>query len=251
MSIRIALLSDIHGNTIALDAVLEDIRSQGKIDSYWILGDIVNQGYDPVGVMNRVSTLPNIRCVVGNTDRYVFNGGRRGPSFEHVIADPRLLPALVSVEQGNGWVRGAMSATGQFEWLRDLPFEQRMVLPDGTRLLGVHASLVNDELGFANDTTEAEFRERFPDLRSDLVFAGHTHEEADLTVDGVRYIALGCVANPELADLRARYAILEADESGYRIVRRRVAYDYERVVEAIKGAHHPSETWLLKFYNRA
>ncbi len=248
---RIAMLSDIHGNSIALDAVLDDIRSQGGVDSYWILGDLFNQGFDPVGVVERISKLPSTRCVSGNTDRYAITGGRRGPSVERVMSDPRLLNSLVSVEQGNGWARGAIFATGWFGWLRDLPFEQRMSLPDGTRLLGVHASLASDELVVVEGTAAKEAEEMFPDCQADVIFAGHAHLESDLTLDGVRYVTLGSLSNPMTADLRAKYAILDADESGYQVVRRHVEFDYQRVIEAIRAAHHPSEAWLLKFYKRS
>jgi len=131
-----------------------------------------------------------------------------------------------------------------------MPFEQRMTLPDGTRLLGVHASLASDEFVIIETSTAEEATEVFPDCQADLVFAGHAHLESDKTFDGVRYITLGSIANPMNSDLRAKYAILEADESGYEVIRRYVEFDYERVVEAIKAAHHPSEPWLLKFYPR-
>ena len=51
---RIALLSDIHGNPLALDAVLSDIAAQGGVDTYWVLGDFSSLGYDPVSVLERV-----------------------------------------------------------------------------------------------------------------------------------------------------------------------------------------------------
>ena len=247
---RIAMLSDIHGNSIALDAVLDDIKSQGGVDSYWILGDLFNQGYDPVGVMDRITKLPSTRCVSGNTDRYAIRGERRGPSVERVMKNPQLLDALVSVEQGNGWARGAISAAGWFEWLRDLPFEQRVTLPDGTRLLGVHASLASDELVVIESTTATQAEKMFPDCQADVVFAGHAHLESDLTFNDVRYVTLGSIANPMTSDLRAKYAILDADRSGYKVIRRYVELDYQRVIESIKAAHHPSEPWLLKFYQR-
>ncbi len=56
---KIAVLSDIHGNSVALDAVLRDISSQGGVDAYWVLGDLVALGPDPVGVLERLSKLPN------------------------------------------------------------------------------------------------------------------------------------------------------------------------------------------------
>ena len=84
-----------------------------------------------------------------------------------------------------------------------------------------------------------------------MVFAGHAHLESNLTFSGVRYVTLGSIANPMTSDLRAKYAILDADESGYKIVRRHVEFDYQQVIEAIRAAHHPSEPWLLKFYQHS
>ena len=248
---RIAMLSDIHGNPIALDAVLEDLKTQGPIDEHWILGDHFNQGYDPVGAIERIAKLPALRCVSGNTDRYAIHGGRRGPSLERIIKDPEnMVNMLTSVEQGNGWARGAVTATGWFNWLKNMPFEQRLTLPDGTRLLGVHASLKSDEWVVIETTTAQEAEEIFPNHQADLVFAGHAHAESDKALSGTRYITLGGIANPLTPDMRAKYAILEADTSGYQITFRHVAFDYQQVVDAIKKAQHPSEPWLLKFYQR-
>ena len=76
---RIALLSDIHGNPLALDAVLADIEAQGGVDTYWLLGDFSSLGYDPVGVLERVTKLPNAFFLRGNHDRYTVTGERPGP----------------------------------------------------------------------------------------------------------------------------------------------------------------------------
>lgn len=247
---RLAMLSDIHGNSIALDAVLDDIQSIGGVDEYWILGDHVNQGYDPAGVMARLDRLEPKRCVSGNTDRYLVDGSRRGPSVERVLANPELMDRVVSAEQGSGWARGVLTATGHYDWVRELQFEHRTTLPDGTRLLGVHASLASDEWVPIASTTAAEIADHFPGLDADLVFAGHAHLESDNTFDGVRFVTLGSVANSMNEDRRAKYAILEADAAGYKVTRRRVAFDYDRLVSEIRATRHPSEPWLLGFYLR-
>lgn len=247
---RIALLSDIHGNTRAFDAVLEDIAALGGVDEFWFLGDHVNQGHDPVGVMERLDRIDNKRCVSGNTDRYLVDGSRRGPSVERVLANPELMNRVVSAEQGSGWARGALTATGFYDWLRDLPFEQRMTLPDGTRLLGVHASLATDEWVPIETSTESEVLAHFPNVAADLVFAGHAHLESDHTFSHTRYVTLGSVSNSQNDDRGAKYAILDADASGYRVTRRRVGFDYDALIGDIKAARHPSEPFLLKFYER-
>ena len=57
---RIALLSDVHGNLITLEAVLKDIEANGGVDGYWVLGDLAALGYDPVGTLERLSKLPGV-----------------------------------------------------------------------------------------------------------------------------------------------------------------------------------------------
>jgi predicted phosphodiesterase len=219
---RIALLSDIHGNPIALDAVMADIQAQGGVDTYWILGDLVAIGYDPVGVLKRLADLPNVCFARGNTDRYVVTGERPNPTFAAVESDPRLLPLLADVAHSFAWTQGAVTVTGWLEWLAALPFEQRVVLPDGTRLLGVHASPGSDGRGVHPGLSDADLRSLFTDCAADLVCVGHTHWPMDVRVDDLRVVNLGSVSNPLPPDLRGTYVILEADDSGYRIEHRLV-----------------------------
>ena len=68
---QIAILSDIHGNPIALEAVLRDVASAGGADEYWLLGDFAALGPAPVAALEMVNKLPKMRLVRGNTDRYL------------------------------------------------------------------------------------------------------------------------------------------------------------------------------------
>src|SRR5437588_1029891 len=79
---RLAILSDIHGNPIALDAVLADIGSLGEVDAYWVLGDFTALGYDPVTPLEKISALPHASFTRGNTDRYVVTGELPFPQQE-------------------------------------------------------------------------------------------------------------------------------------------------------------------------
>lgn len=95
---RLVILSDIHGNPIALDAVLRDVAVRGSVNGYWVLGDLVAQGYDPSGVLARLAELPNAQFVRGNTDRYILSGNKsvilamllgRHPTPEEIAAPHR------------------------------------------------------------------------------------------------------------------------------------------------------------------
>src|SRR5262245_66086980 len=117
---RVALLSDIHGNSIALDAVLRDAIDQ-EINAYWILGDLVALGHDPVGVLERLVKLPNARFIRGNTDRYVVTGDRPPPYIYEVGSDPETLAIFGEIAGSFAWTQGAITAAGWLDWLRVVP----------------------------------------------------------------------------------------------------------------------------------
>ena len=242
---RAALLSDIHGNTIALDAVLADIEQVG-VDEYWVLGDIVALGPDPVGVLERLTALPKVLFVRGNTDRYVVTGERPPPTLGDAIADPDLIRVLAEVAGSFAWTAGYLTAAGWIDWLAQLPTEHRRTLPDGTRVLAIHASpRADDGLGIDTLATEAQLAGLLDGCDADLVFGGHTHRPRDLQVGSVRAVNLGSVSNPIAPDLRASYVIVEADADGYSVEHRRVAYDCEAVIDELERLNHPGKGWLI------
>lgn len=135
---RLAILSDIHGNPLALDAVLADIQSQGVVVAYWVLGDFAALGYDPVTPLETLTALRHARFTRGNTDRYVVTEDLPVQP-EQALQNPALLPEVIEATRSFSWTRGYLSAAGWLDWLTGLPLEVRMTLPDGTRVLGVHA----------------------------------------------------------------------------------------------------------------
>jgi predicted phosphodiesterase len=243
---RIALMSDIHGNPIALDAVLQDIDLEGGVDAYWILGDLVALGHGPVEVLERLLKLPDAQFARGNTDRYVCTGDRPGPTLEEARADVNLMRTLVEVAGTFAWTQGAITTAGWLEWLSDLPLELRALLPDGTGLLGVHASPGSDEVGIHPTSSEAEIASLLTDCEADLVVVGHTHVPLDVQVNDKRVVNVGSVSNPVLPDLRASYAIIDSDESGHEIQTRKVAYDREAVVAALQRIRHPGAGFIIR-----
>src|SRR4051812_15315475 len=76
MGNRLAVLSDIHGNLLALEAVLHDLEQLGGADKIWILGDLCAFGPRPVEVLDKINELKDARVISGNTDRYLVTGQR-------------------------------------------------------------------------------------------------------------------------------------------------------------------------------
>ncbi len=89
---KLGVLSDIHGNKVALDAVLAGGASVG-VERWWALGDLVLMGSRPIEVVESLRSLPAVDFVSGNTDRYVVTGAQplAHPTVERVVGDADLV----------------------------------------------------------------------------------------------------------------------------------------------------------------
>jgi putative phosphoesterase len=245
---RIAVLADIHGNALALDAALAGIEAAGGVDAYWLLGDYVAIGVDPLGVMERISRLPNAAFVRGNTDRLAAFLAEMDSWLDEAKDDPTLWPVLIRINRSFAWTAGAMAAGGWLDWLSDLPVELRFNLPDGSRVLLVHASPGTDEgAGIHPGLSDEELGQLVAGAEADLVLIGHTHAPLDRQVDGVRVVNPGSIGNPVLPGAGACYALLEASSSGYRLTLHQAAYDKEAVMAAAETVKHPVASYIRQF----
>jgi predicted phosphodiesterase len=243
---RVALLSDIHGNSVALEAVLNDIALQGGADAYWILGDLVALGPDPIHVLEQLSALPNAQFIRGNTDRYVAFGDRPGPTSQEVIANPRLLTSLIEVANTFAWTQGMITAAGWLTWLRNLPLELSFTLPHGARFLGVHASPGKDDgVGVRPNMPPTELAELFAGCEAALVCIGHTHLPSEQEWNGVHIVNPGAVSLSLTTDKGASYALLEFANGHYQLQHRRVDYDRAAVIDRLNDIGHPGRAYLI------
>jgi predicted phosphodiesterase len=227
----IALISDIHGNSDALNAVLDDIRNLG-IKAIWCLGDIVGYGAEPAQCIELVKKNC-IQVVVGNHDRLAVEGENLSYLSEHVRA-------------GILWARKELSPE-QTDWLISLPFSCQE-----ENVTAVHASLCHPE-DFSYLDTDQEARLHFLSQETPFSFVGHTHvpmitiekensiEWKELKRDSIQLdktlkysINVGSVGQPRDEDINACYAIYDPFNSSIQI--KRVEYDIlaaqRRITEA-------------------
>lgn len=245
---RIAVLSDTHGNPLALEAVLADVAATGGADAYWLVGDYAALGYDPVGTVERLAALPNATYVRGNTDRHVLTFEHPAPDVAAIRADPDRVPFVVELARSFAWTQGAVGQAGLIPWFEKLPLERRETLPDGTRVLLVHASPGTDDgPGVRPTTTDEQLAALVGDPGADLVIVGHTHWPSDRRVGATRVVNLGSASNPYPPDLRASYAIIEAEQKGHRLEHRRVDYDREAVIAGLRRARHPAAGYIVDY----
>lgn len=248
---RVALFSDIHGNHIALDAVIDDAMRFG-VDSFCVVGDLAAIGPEPVRVLEALVGLENLTVVRGNTDRYVATGEGPSPTLDEARTDPSLVELHARLRASFAWTRGFITGAGWFDWLSALPLDATLVLEDGSRLLAVHASPGTDDgEGVHPGRSDAELATMFEGCAADVVCMGHTHEPVLRRVAGRTIVNLGSVSNPIAPDLRASYVILESTKYGTAIHHRRVPYDHTAFIESVQHSHHPAAEFILSYQRAA
>jgi diadenosine tetraphosphatase ApaH/serine/threonine PP2A family protein phosphatase len=236
--VRLAALSDIHGNNLALQAVLEDIEKKGGADQIVVCGDLFVYCADPVGVLEWVQNQPNLACLLGNTDRYLLE--KRPFNLEDKEGWQKEILACFP------WTEERIGAEG-LQFLRGLPKRWQFNRSDGSSILFVHGSPRDDEEGIYLDGEKGIYFDE-PDVEegmalagaeADLVVCGHTHLPfVTLTAGGRRVLNLGSVGLPFDGDPRACYAMIEWGE-GFNIEIRRVVYDIEEAVRQVWAVELP------------
>jgi predicted phosphodiesterase len=244
---RIAVLSDIHGNIVALDAVLADARAAG-VEQFWMIGDFAAIGPEPAAVLERVTGLGGAFYTRGNSDRYILTGEGPPPSLTTVQNDPALIPTYAGIAASIAWTRGFVTATGWLDWLADLPLEIRQTTPAGIRLLAIHASPGTDDgEGVHAGRSNAQLAELLATAEADIVLVGHTHEAMLRAVGPVLVVNIGSVSNPTFPDLRASYVVLEITSKGVELEHRRVNYDHSAFIERVHRSRHPGAEFILSY----
>lgn len=244
---RLALISDIHGNVPALEAVLADARGEG-VEQHWFLGDFAAIGPEPGAALEVVTAVSGARWCRGNTDRYVVTGERPHPTLAAVLADPSLASTYAGIAASFAWTQGFLAAEGWLQWLEQLPLDIRWTAPNGLEVLAVHASPGTDDgEGIHAGRSNADLAQLIAGHGARAVFVGHTHETLVRPVGDVLVVNVGSVSNPTSPDLRASYVVLHATESGIEIEHRRVAYDHDDFIQRVVGSRHPATDFILRF----
>jgi diadenosine tetraphosphatase ApaH/serine/threonine PP2A family protein phosphatase len=231
--VRIAVLSDIHGNLEALEAVLADVEHAG-VDAIHSLGDVVGYGPNPGACIEIVQGRAAV-SLLGNHDAAVAG--------------------LAPLEEFNEFARWAVEWTAarlsawQIEYLAALPYVHR-----SPGQIFVHASPLEPERWHYIHGA-ADLDEPFAAFSERICFVGHSHRPGVFALDGkrpaarrgggerlrpgVRYLVnAGSVGQPRDRDPRASYAL--HDEEGGHIEIRRVAYPVERTQQRMRAAGIPA-----------
>jgi len=225
---RLAIISDIHANLHALEAVWQDLEQQHP-EAVYCLGDLVGYGAYPNEVVAFIRER-QVPTIMGNYDEGV---GLDLHDCGCVYRDPELarlgdLSLLWSREHTSGENK---------QYLQGLPLQIR--LPDGRpTLLLVHGSPRKMNEYLYEDRPRATFERIAAVAAADVLLFGHTHLPYQKKVDKVLFVNTGSVGKPKDGDRRAGYVILEMGRRP-RVEFRRVEYDVATAARAVRESGLP------------
>jgi predicted phosphodiesterase len=237
---RYALLSDVHANLPALEAVLRHIAGREDVTATYHLGDLV--GYAPwpnetVALLRQAS----VQGIAGNYDSTVATDYKHcGCKYE----DPRQ-EALSHVSYE--WTRAHVSAETK-RHLAELPFRLDVRtggghLPGPTLIL-VHGTPTLNTLYWTEDRPDAfclKMAETAGARPGDVLCFGHTHKPWHREMGGIHFVNTGSVGRPKDGDCRAGYVLLDIGGGAPAVEFVRVEYDVERTMAAIRESDLPDE----------
>ena len=234
---KIALLSDIHGNTTALEAVLEDAKRAG-VEEYWLLGDVLMPGTGRRHLLNLLEELPITVQILGNWEDSLWRAmkGLLDPSrasHRYLMRHCQYILEEIHPEE--------------IEAMQSLPMQVHREV-SGLRV-GITHHLPNKNWGreLIHIGDQKDFDRLVTNPPCDIAVYGHIHQQFFRYGSGGELILNpGSIGQPFFLqanlrkDLRAMYAILEFDESGLKDVDfRRVSYDIEKELQLAKDLKLP------------
>ena len=237
MKRKIALLSDVHGNATALEAVLANAESQGVTD-YWFLGDLLMPGTGRRNVLDRLNQLPISLQVRGNWEDSLWRAlhGKLDLSRPSHLYLTRLCHFILEEIRPE-----------EIDRMQDLPL-QVLTEVEGLKIAVSH-HLPDKNWGreLIHIGDQADFDRLFEGNEAAIAIYGHIHQQfLRYGTKGQLVINPGSIGQPFFLDatlrqdLRAQYAIIEIDETGLKDVDLcRVAYDVEQELEIARELQLP------------
>ena len=239
---KIAIISDIHANTLALEAVLNQINSL-KVDKIFCLGDILMAGYDPNGTAKIILGLNNLEIIQGNTDKMVAcfsqelleKAKNKFPCMGYALEDD-----LKIIDKKYK------------DFVRNLP-ENKYIEINGLKIQLVHGSPRQQDENIYPNLALNDVEKMVESSNADLILCGHTHIPCGYSLNsGKTVVNVGSAGRSMTEDKMPYWALLEINDDGtFQIEHKSVKYDNAKVSEIIKNRNFKHSDDLAKMYIRS
>lgn len=242
---RIALISDLHGNQLALDAVLAEV-ARLACDQLICLGDVATLGPCPRQVIATLRRLGCV-CILGNHDAFLLD-----PDLIHTYTEAPPVVEAVS------WCQDQVTDDDR-AFLATFQDRLRIPLPGGRSLLVFHGSPRSHMEDLVEDTPDAALDEALDGLTADVLAGGHTHLQLSREHRGMLLVNPGSLGLPFAAYVsggqpvvlpRTDFGVLHADEDGVSFETHQLALDPEALIAQL-GHDYPLRDFLIGCYQAA
>ena len=230
---RVVVISDVHGNLSALQAVWRDITHR-KTDHIIFLGDLVAFGPHPKETLQFFKeTVQADISIMGNTDRYLIEKSWDADDF----------PFSSPFKESLAWTAKTIGKRG-LSFLESFSTTATFDV-DGLKLLLCHASPKNDEMGVTPETT-GDLASAFKKVKADFVLCGHTHIPNRTRVGEIDVLNAGSVGYPYDRDQRACYISFFIGGSELReLTHCRVSYPVPLTIHELRESKMPGKDLFI------
>ncbi|MDS9472209.1 metallophosphoesterase [Sporosarcina pasteurii] len=226
---KIAFISDIHGNAVALESVLEDIDKK-NVDRIIVLGDICFRGPEPKRSLDLVRSLDTY-VIKGNADEWIYRGIKPGEVPDKALDIMRL---------EKKWALKQLTID-DVEYLGALP---KQITTDLTNKLKIHAFHATPDSLFEvvkpSDSDETLITKLMCHQSADIFLYGHIHLPFVRFINGKCIANLGSVGLPFDGINQSSYIIVEGEGDNFNISIQRVKYDVEKVIKQLYENEYPN-----------
>lgn len=222
---KIAVISDIHGNMHALEAVLEDIKKE-NCEKIFCLGDLAMAGPEPVKAIALIKKLYDggkLELIQGNTDEMIANYEQFGEKVKAAFPimgnalenDVKIIPVHLK------------------EFLKNLPKQKKLTI-EGIKVLLVHGSPRKNDENILPDLPLVQVEEMVAGIDADLILCGHTHIPCGYQTTSKQTIVNdGSVGRPFTPIPQACYALVDFSDGAFEVKHKFLNYDIEKASEIL------------------
>lgn len=244
---KLAVISDIHGNLVALEAVLADLQAVGEVDTIWCLGDLAVFGSRPVECIRRVRDLresfgkDKFHIIGGNTDRYLVTGERiKTQPVKDEAAFKKLHAERAAMDATINWSLWKM-AWEDYEFLTKILHGETSLHAKGYGyVIGYHAIPGDDEsMSLRPDSPDEEAADALLDREGKLAIGGHTHLQMDRILGHWRAVNVGSVGFPFDMPGKAQWGLFTFENGEVTVDLRAVPYDVDAAIADLDAVGHP------------
>ena len=222
---KVAIISDIHGNFQALESVLDDMKSN-HVEKVFCLGDLAMAGPQPRLIIELISKKTDWTVIQRNTDKMIADF-----SPEIVENVKNVFPIMANALADDVYfIEDEMK-----DYLKNLPPQKELTV-EGVNVLLVHGSPRRNNEDILPDLPIKKVEEMIESTDADVIFCGHTHIPCGYQTSKKQTVVnVGSVGRPFTQNPKACYVIAEFQDGGFSIEHRFVDYDKEMAADILRA----------------